>query len=66
MRISEIQPNDILVSVDELGAGYYLVKKVNRVTVDVISENGNSVRAYPLIFDRKVPYIPEAFNRKLS
>ena len=54
MKIAEIKPNDVLVSVDETGAGFYRVLKVNRVTVDVTSENGNKVRAYPHIFDRKV------------
>lgn len=56
MKIAEIKPDDVLVNVDENGAGYYRVLKVNRVTIDVRSENGNKVRAYPHIFDRKVDY----------
>lgn len=56
MKISEIEPNDVLVNVDKHGAGYYRVLKVNRVTIDVRGENGNKVRAYPHIFDRKVDY----------
>lgn len=56
MKIEEIKQNDVLVNVDENGAGYFRVLKVNRVTVDVRGENGNRVRAYPHIFDRKVDY----------
>ena len=56
MNIQDIQKGDVLVSVDRTGCGYYRVVKVNRVTVDVIGENGNPVRAYPMIFDRKVTY----------
>lgn len=26
------------------------------ITVDVVGENGNRVRAYPSVFDRKVSY----------
>ena len=56
MKISEILPNDVLVSVGAHGAGYYRVIKVNKITVDVVGENGNKVRAYPAIFDRKINY----------
>jgi hypothetical protein len=56
MKIEDIKPNDVLVSVDKNGAGYYRVLKVNRVTVDAQAENGNQVRAYPEIFDRKINY----------
>lgn len=56
MQIEDIKPNDVLVSVDKHGTGYYRVLKVNRVTVDVRAENGNEVRCYPHIFDRKVTY----------
>ena len=61
MQIEAIKAGDVLVSVDENGAGYYKVKKVNRVTVDVVSENGNAVRTHPAIFDRKVTYPVAAF-----
>lgn len=61
MNIYDIEVGDILVNVDENGAGYFLVKKVNRKTVDVIGENGNHVRAYPCIFNRKVTYPVPAF-----
>lgn len=54
MRIADIQKGDVLVHVDKHGAGFYRVVKINRITVDVIGENGNRVRAYPHLFDRKV------------
>ena len=56
MRITDIKKDDVLVSTDKHGTGYYRVLKVNRVTIDVRGENGNTVRAYPVIFDRKVTY----------
>lgn len=56
MKIEDIKPGDVLVSVDARGAGYFRVAQVNRITVDVVGENGNAVRAYPHIFDRKVTY----------
>ncbi len=56
MKIGDIKAGDVLVNVDENGAGFYRVEKVNRVTVNVVSENGNRLRAYPHIFDRKVLY----------
>lgn len=56
MKIEHIKPNDVLVSVDENGAGYYRVLKINRITIDVRCENGTKVRAYPHVFDRKVDY----------
>lgn len=56
MNITDIQPSDVLVSVDARGAAYYRVIKVNRVTVDAISENGNEVRMRPHLFNRKVNY----------
>lgn len=56
MRIEDIKSGDTLVSVDENGAGYCRVLKVNRVTVDVRQENGTTVRARPHVFDRKVNY----------
>ena len=59
MKIAEIEKGDTLVSVDKHGAGYYRVVKVNRVTVDVVHENGAKVRAYPVHFDRKVNYAVE-------
>lgn len=53
MKITDIKPNDVLVSTDEHGTGYYLVQKVNKVTVVVETEQGRVIRAYPHIFDRK-------------
>lgn len=61
MKIEDMKTGDVLVSVDKNGAGYYKVAKVNRVTVDVISENGNRVRSYPATFDRRVTYPVAAF-----
>ena len=61
MKIEDIKAGDVLVSVDENGAGYYKVAKVNRVTVDVVGENGNRARARPALFDRKVTYQVAAF-----
>jgi len=56
MRIEDIKANDVLVGVDENGAGYYRVLKVSRVTIRVRGENGNEFRAYPTIFNRKIDY----------
>lgn len=56
MRIEEINRDDVLVNVDEHGAGYYRVLKVNRKTVDVVGENGNRVRVRPHLFNRRVHY----------
>ena len=47
MKIGEIKAGDTLINTDENGTGYYRVYKVNRVTVDVLSENGNKVRMHP-------------------
>lgn len=62
MKIEDIKRDDVLVNVDARGAGYYKVVKVNRVTVDVRGENGNVVRAYPHMFNRKVDYEVSAFS----
>lgn len=56
MKIEDLKQGDVLVSVDENGAGYYRVTKVNRVTVDVMAENGNAARCRPHLFDRKINY----------
>jgi hypothetical protein len=56
MRIEDIKENDVLVSTDEGGSGYYRVLKVSKRTVRVRSENGNEMRAYPHSFNRKVTY----------
>lgn len=64
MKLADIRVGDVLVNVDENGAGYYKVVKVNRITVDVLGENGNRVRAYPAIFDRKVTYPVAAFQEQ--
>jgi hypothetical protein len=61
MDRADIKPGDVLVSVDSRGAGYYKVVKINRVTVDVVAENGNTVRAYPSAFSRKITYPVAAF-----
>lgn len=62
MQITEIKKGDYLVNVDQRGASYYQVLKVNRVTIEVLNERGGRVKAYPHIFDRKVLYTPEAFK----
>lgn len=64
MKIADINVDDILVSVDKNGAGYYKVTKVNRVTVDVLCENGNLARMFPVTFDRRVTYPVAAFHTK--
>ena len=56
MQIADIKPDDVLVSTDENGTGYYRVLKVSKITVRVRAENGNEFRAYPHIFDRKINY----------
>lgn len=63
VRIEHIYHGDILVSTDRNGTGYYKVLRTNRVTIDVLCENGNRARMSPALFDRKVSYIPEAFAR---
>ena len=62
MKIQDIKSGDILVHVDSNGAGYYKVVKVNRVTVDVLGENGIKVRCYPVLFDRKITYPVHTFG----
>jgi len=62
MWIENISRGDVLVSTDENGSGYYKVLKKNRVTVDVLCENGNRVRMRPHLFDRKVTYPVAAFT----
>ena len=61
MKIEEINMGDILVSTDYQGTGYYLVTKVNRVTIQVKCENGNEIKAYPHVFDRKI--MPERADK---
>lgn len=56
MKIGDIKPNDVLTNFDKNGTGYYRVVKVNRITIDVVGENGNRVRAYPHFFERKLSY----------
>lgn len=63
MNIEQISKDDVLCSTDENGTGYYKVLKVNRITVDVVGENGNLVRAYPAMFDRKITYPVSAFSK---
>lgn len=63
MRIEDIKVGDVLANVDQRGCGYYKVLKVNRVTVDVQSENGNTNRCYPNIFNRKIYYDVPAFAK---
>lgn len=64
MKIADINVDDILVSVDRRGTGYCKVVKVNRVTVDVLCENGNMARMFPVTFDRRVTYAVAAFQTK--
>ena len=56
MTREQIKVGDVLCSVDENGCGYYRVLKVNRLTIDVQGENGNKMRSYPSMFDRKIDY----------
>lgn len=56
MKIEDIHENDVLVSVDQNGAGYYRVLKVCKVMVRVRGENGNTFRAYPNDFNCKIDY----------
>lgn len=56
MKIADIKANDVLVSTDENGTGYYRVLKVFNVTIKVRGENGNEFRSYPATFDRRVDY----------
>lgn len=62
MKIENIQKGDTLVSTDCNGTGYYRVRKVCRVKVRVLAENGNELLAYPNLFDRKVNYSVKAFD----
>lgn len=62
MKIEDIRKGDTLVNVDKNGAGYYRVVKVNRVTATVRSENGNEFKAYPHVFDRKIPYVVKSLK----
>lgn len=62
MKIEELSAGDRVCSTGEQGTGYFLVLKVNRVTVDVKCENGVEMRVYPHIFDRKVAYPIPAFD----
>lgn len=62
MKIEDIKAGDVLANVDGNGCAYYLVTKVNRVTIDALSENGNKVRCYPSIFNRKITYPVAAFT----
>lgn len=55
MKREDINPGDVLVSVDRWGAGYYRVIAVHKVLVKVEREDGEIMRAYPHFFDRKVP-----------
>lgn len=62
MQIKHIYHGDILVNTDRHGTGYYKVLRTNRVTVDVLCENGNRARMRAELFDRKVNYVPTAFT----
>lgn len=62
MKIEDLAKGDRVCSTDARGTGYYLVLKVNRVTVDVKCENGVEMRVYPNVFDRKVAYPIPAFD----
>ncbi len=56
MNIEDLKRGDVVCSTDSRGTGYYRVLKVNKITVDVVGENGNKVRSYPAMFDRKIDY----------
>lgn len=62
MKIEHICIGDILVNTDARGTGYYQVRKINRVTVDVLHESGRPGRMSAHLFDRKVNYVPAAFE----
>ena len=53
MKIGDINKGDVLVRVDKDGSGYYRVLKINRVTVTVKTEQGETIKAYPHFFDGK-------------
>lgn len=58
MRAQDIATRDVLVSTDKHGTSYYYVLKVNRVSVDVWTEQGHSTRMGTQLFDRKVAAYP--------
>jgi len=62
MNIEHIHHGDVLVSTDKNGSSYYKVLKRNRVTVDVLCENGNRARMGAHLFNRKVTYPVAAFT----
>lgn len=66
MQIEHIYHGDFLKSTDSRGTAYYKVLRCNRVTVDVLCENGNRARIRAVIFDGKVSYIPDAFKPRAS
>jgi isopentenyldiphosphate isomerase len=48
---------------------YFMVEKVNRVTVQVRAENGHTQRAYPCVFTRKLAaheWRPESFGQRIA
>ena len=54
MKLADMSKGDVLVSVDANGAGFYRVEKVCRRMVKVATEQGHVIRAYPVMFDRKL------------
>lgn len=54
MKLADMSKGDVLVSVDENGAGFYRVEKVCQRMVKVATEQGHVIRAYPHTFDRKL------------
>ena len=55
-QIEDIAKGDVLASTDSNGTGYFRVVRVHPTMVTLIGENGNKVRAYPHLFERKVTY----------
>lgn len=55
MKIQNIQIGDVLVDTNKHGSAFFRVVRVNRVTVDVIGEDGVTRRVYAHLFDRKIP-----------
>lgn len=56
MKLADIKADDVLVSTDENGTGYYRVVKVCKIKIRVRGENGNEFLSYPAIFDRRIDY----------
>ena len=54
MKLADLSPGDVLVNTDANGTGFYRVEKVCAKVVKVMTEQGHVIRAYPVVFDRKI------------